>query len=217
MRRTVGGGEATAKPAGRAGASHRHGASVPSRAGATAATAWAPAGAGTASAVAGVSSQQPRSAALTPVGGTQHACASGWPGACGAQPHGAGSAATRARPASTAASVRTRPISTMETRGRAAVKGAGAHPAEPEARGRRPLAHAGANGPPPRPTVGSKRTNPSGSCASLLGRSTLHQTRSKEPSLRRCLWTERSQRAVSRHEGGCRPSCSGSRAEGGWR
>ena len=62
-------------------------------------------GEGTASVEAGASSQQPLAAALTPAGGAQHSWPVARPGALrsGAQPHGAGSAATRAKPASTAA------------------------------------------------------------------------------------------------------------------
>lgn len=107
MRKTVRGGEKAEKTERRASTRCADDASAPSRAVATGATASGPAGEGTTSAKAGASSQQPLAAALTPGGGAQHACSSACPDAArsGAQPHGAGRAATRARPASTAASV----------------------------------------------------------------------------------------------------------------
>ena len=145
MRRMVGGGDGASGTAGRPRAWSPGDAATGRVATGRGAASAEAAGERSASARSGASSQQPSSAALTPTGGAQHACSS----ACfdaersGAQPHGAGSAATRATTASTAASVRrVRPIAFMEARRRGGVKPR-ASPASP----------AGARTRPPREPV----------------------------------------------------------------
>jgi hypothetical protein len=136
MRRTAGGGDGAGGMVGRADARSAEGAATGRVASAGGAASAEAAGEGRACAISGDSSQQPSSAVLTPAGGAQQACSRAGFDAerSGAQPQGSGSAATRARPASTAAGVRSkRPIALMEARRRGWVKahlgrGEGAQP-----------------------------------------------------------------------------------------